>query len=142
MEPLPINARITLPAAELELRFSRSGGPGGQNVNKVETKAELRFCPGSSSVFSEAQKERIAERLASRLTKDGFLVLTASEHRERSRNEEAVRERMANLLRDALRVEKARRATKPTKGSQKRRLEGKRQRSAIKRMRGRGPGDD
>ena len=142
MDPLPIQGKLTLPPEELQLRYSRSGGPGGQNVNKVETKVELRFAIRASSVLSETQRDRLLERLEPRLTKDGVLIIASSEYRERSRNLEAARDRLANLLRSALKVDRVRRASKPTKGSQKRRLEGKRQRSDTKRMRGKGGASD
>ncbi len=138
MDPLPIQGKLVLPTDELELRFSRSGGPGGQNVNKVETKVELRFCIPTSSVLSDTQKELLNERLGSRLTNDGFLIITSSENRERGRNLEAARARMANILKDGLKVQRKRRPTKPTRGSQRRRLESKKQRSQIKRNRGKG----
>ncbi|MBL4770072.1 MAG: aminoacyl-tRNA hydrolase [Planctomycetes bacterium] len=138
MDPLPIQGKLILPLDELELRFSRSGGPGGQNVNKVETKVELRFCIPTSAVLSDAQKELLQERLQARLTKDGFLIIASSENRERARNMEAARARMSNILRDALKVQRKRKPTKPTRGSQRRRLEGKKQRSQIKRNRGKG----
>jgi len=100
---LPINARLAIPAAELSATFARSGGPGGQNVNKVESKVVLRWSPARSGVLSDAQRARLLERLASRLTGDGELVLHASSHRTRARNVEDARERLAELVRDALR---------------------------------------
>ncbi|MCP5022534.1 MAG: aminoacyl-tRNA hydrolase [bacterium] len=138
MDPLPVQGKLILPLDELELRFSRSGGPGGQNVNKVETKVELRFCIPTSSVLSDAQKELLQERLQARLTNDGFLIIASSENRERARNLEAARARMANILRDGLKVQRKRKPTKPTRGSQQRRLDAKKQRSQIKRNRGKG----
>ena len=136
MDPLRVGPRLDIPESELQLRFSRSSGPGGQNVNKVETRVELRFAPAQSSALSEAQKERIAEQLAARLTRRGELIVCADTYRERGRNLEEARLRMADILAKALQVPRKRKATKPTRGSQRRRLEAKRQRSQRKRERG------
>jgi ribosome-associated protein len=142
VEPLRVNARLTIPPDELRVAFSRSGGPGGQNVNKVETRVELRFSVRDSAVLGEARRERLLERLASRLTKEGEIVLHASTSRHRARNLEDARERLATLLAEALRQERPRKATKPTRGSQERRLKEKKQRSETKRRRQRGRGFD
>lgn len=135
MDALRVGPRLELPAAEFTLRFSRSSGPGGQNVNKVETRVELRFDVTGSATLSDAQKERIALQLASRLTRSGELIVAAEDHRERARNLEQARLRMADLLARALEVPRKRKATKPTRGSQKRRLEAKRQHGERKRER-------
>lgn len=142
MEPLRINARLTLPPKELQVAFSRSGGPGGQNVNKVETRVELRFSVRDSEVLGEVRRGRLMEKLKSRLTSSGELVLHASKSRHRARNVEDVRERLAELLRQGLHVDRARRATKPTRGSKERRLKQKKQRSDTKKQRRSRPGDD
>ncbi len=135
MDPLPVTARLTLPADELTMRAVRSGGPGGQNVNKVATAVELRFDVRQSAVLSESQRNRLLEQLAARLVGDGVLVIRATEHREQGRNLEAARARLAALLKGALAVPKARRATKPTRGSQRRRVEGKKLAGEKKRLR-------
>jgi len=130
-----VNARLVLPAEELSIAFTRSGGPGGQNVNKVATRVQLRFSIAESKVLGETRRARLTERLSSRLTREGELLITSSRHRERERNIEDARERMAEVLREALQVQKKRRATKPTRGSKKRRLDTKRQRGQVKRDR-------
>jgi ribosome-associated protein len=113
----------------------RSGGPGGQAVNKVASKVVLRFSIRGSAVLSAEEKARLASRLGSRLTHEGELVLQASEHRERSRNEEAARARLARMLAEALAPRKPRVRTRPGVGAHRRRLEAKRRRGEAKRGR-------
>ncbi|MEM9378666.1 MAG: alternative ribosome rescue aminoacyl-tRNA hydrolase ArfB [Planctomycetota bacterium] len=136
MDPLPVNDRVTIPADELEMRTSRAGGPGGQHVNKVETAVELRFDVIGSAALSDGEKERVVSALAARLV-DGSRVLIVRSRSERSqrRNLEAARDTLAELLRGALLIRKDRRATRPTRGSQRRRLEKKRARGDLKRGR-------
>jgi ribosome-associated protein len=135
-----VNARLTIPERELTLEAVRSGGPGGQNVNKVSTKVVLRFSVHDSLVLGEWRRAALLDRLATRLTKSGELVLHASRFRERHRNEEDARERLARLLEKALQTPKKRVPTRPTRGSRERRLAEKRRRSDRKRDR-REPGD-
>lgn len=124
-EPLEITPALCLPAGELRYRFSRAGGPGGQHQNKVETRASVVFALDASTVLSAEQRERIREKLATRINKLGELVVHADEHREQGRNLAAARERLAELLRRALARPRARRATKPTRSSRERRLKAK-----------------
>lgn len=128
---------LRIPAAELEERFSRSSGPGGQGVNTTDSRVELMFDPGASGAFTEIQRERVLAALGSRLVQ-GRISIVASEHRAQLRNRAAARERLAAMLRTALAPEPPRRKpTTPTRGSQARRLAAKKRRSEIKAGRGR-----
>lgn len=132
---------LRIPAAELDERFSRSSGPGGQGVNTTDSRVELLFEPGASSAFTEIQRARVLAALGDRLVQ-GRVVIVASEHRAQLRNRAAARERLAAMLRTALAPEPPkRRPTKPTRGSQARRLAAKKRRSEIKAGRGRVTGD-
>jgi len=126
---------VSIPRGEIGIEFTRSGGPGGQRVNKAETCAIVRFRPGSSSALGERQKALVRERLGSRLTLAGELVLRCTEYASRERNEEAGLARLARLLGEALRPKVPRRPTRPTRGSRERRLEGKRRDQEKKRTR-------
>jgi ribosome-associated protein len=139
--PLVLASGVRIPESELSIRYSRSGGPGGQNVNKVESKVTLRFRPESSSAFRDEDRQWLAHRLAGNLTRGGDLVLQASEHRERERNLAAARQRLAALLETALQRPRARRRTRAPASANLRRLEAKRRRSARKSARG-GLGED
>lgn len=134
-EDLVVHRRLTLPARELRWSFARSGGPGGQNVNKVETKAILRFHVAGSPTLSEDQRRRLLRALAPRLSGDGWLVIQASRSRQRARNREEARERLARLLGEGLRRRRKRVPTRPTRGSVERRLTEKRRRGDVKRRR-------
>ena len=133
---IQVDAARTIPAAELEVRATRSGGPGGQNVNRVATRVEVRFDLAQSSVFDAEEKRRIRTRLAGRVSAAGILRVVSQKHRSRSRNEEEARARLAELLRAALTVPRRRRRTKPTGSARERRLRDKKRRSARKRERG------
>jgi ribosome-associated protein len=139
--PLVLSSGARIPESELSITYSRSGGPGGQNVNKVESKVTLRFRPESSSAFREEDRQWLVHRLARSLTRGGDLLLQASEHRERERNLVAARQRLATLLETALQRPKARRRTRAPASANLRRLEAKRRRSARKSARG-GVGED
>jgi len=131
--PLPLG----IPGAELVERFSRSSGPGGQGVNTTDSRVELEFDVAASPTLSEGQRVRILAGLGDRIVQ-GRLVVVASEHRAQRRNRVAARERLADLLRDGLAPPPpARRATRPTRGSQLRRLEAKRRQALLKATRGR-----
>ncbi len=134
--PLQVTPRLTVPETELSWRFSRSGGPGGQGVNTTDSRAELSFDVARSPSLPEHLRVRALERLAGRLV-DGTVTVAASEQRSQLQNREAAAERLAQLLREAVSPPPpARRATRPSRGSKERRLEGKRQRSELKRSRG------
>ncbi len=127
--------RWVIPAHELEIEYTRSGGPGGQNVNQVETAVRLRFAPARSGAFRPEEQQRLLDKLASRLTQEGEILIKSSEHRSREQNLESARARLAALLAGALRREKTRRPTKPTRGSKVRRLTAKRAQGEKKQRR-------
>lgn len=132
-----------VPKECFHLSFSRSGGPGGQHANKVESKVDLRLdLVAAEAALGPIDVQRIRDALASRLDADGMLYVTASEHRSQFQNYQAAMERMARLLASALVRRKRRVATKPTRGSQRRRVDEKRHRGDIKRGRQSKPGAD
>ncbi len=132
---MKVTDRLDIPDSELSWRFSRSSGPGGQSVNTSDSRAELSFDVARSGALDEHLRARALERLAGRLV-DGVLTVAASEHRSQLQNREAAVLRLAQLLREATAPPPApRRPTKPTRSSKERRLEGKRQRSALKKGR-------
>lgn len=126
---------LVIPAAEIALSFVRAGGPGGQNVNKVASKAVLRFNVRDSPSLPAADRRRALARLAPRLTTAGDLILTSAIFREQARNRAAVLTRLATVLRAALRPTRRRRPTRPSAGSVERRLTAKRVRADRKRDR-------
>ena len=126
---------LTIPSSELGWRFSRSSGPGGQHVNTSDSRVELSWNVGDSAVLSDDQRLLLATRLGRRLVA-GVITVTASERRSQLRNREVALAKLAGLVADGLAPEPARRrATKPTRGSNRRRLAAKEQRSATKRQR-------
>ncbi|MFM8525185.1 MAG: alternative ribosome rescue aminoacyl-tRNA hydrolase ArfB [Cyanobacteriota bacterium] len=133
--PLPGGAAVRLPAAELRWRFSRSSGPGGQNVNTTDSRVELVFDLAATEVLPPHLKARALRRLEAQLL-DGTVVIAASEHRSQWQNRVAAQRRLMALLQEALQPPPPpRRATKPTRGSVERRLAAKQRRSAIKGQR-------
>jgi ribosome-associated protein len=132
---LHVNAAVVIPAAELQWRFSRSSGPGGQNVNKVETAVELGFDLEGTGAIGPFQKQRLLERLGSRCVA-GCLRVAVSEHRSQYQNRQLAMQRLGDLLREGLKPPpKLRKPTKPTRGAVKRRVEAKKQKSQVKQAR-------
>ena len=133
---------LTVPAADLVERFSRSSGPGGQGVNTADSRVEIELDVVAFQGFTDTQRRRVLRALDPRLVGGRLLVVAASEHRQQRRNRVAARERMADLLRAAMAPPPApRRATRPTRGSTERRLAAKRRRAETKAGRGRPPSD-
>jgi ribosome-associated protein len=132
VDDISINDQITIPAGELSIAFARSGGPGGQNVNKVETKVELRWTPADSGALSEEKRHRLLANLAPRLTTEGELVVTSTRTRDQSRNREDARQKLAGIVREALKPPKVRKKTRPPKRVAESRLADKRVRSVRK----------
>ncbi|MCU0232849.1 MAG: aminoacyl-tRNA hydrolase [Thermoanaerobaculales bacterium] len=130
-----INDELVIDDGELRFEFARSSGPGGQNVNKVETKVRLLFDLAASPSLSPAQRERVAERLGSRIGRDGVLRVTSQRHRSREANRRAAVERFASLLAEALTEAAPRVPTRVSRAKKLRRLEAKRQLSRKKAMR-------
>ena len=128
-ESIRVTRSVLLPLAEIDFRFSRSSGPGGQHANRSETRVEARFDVESSQALTPRQKRRVLARVGPTIR------AVAQDERSQWRNRELAVERVAGQLREALRVERRRRPTKPTAASRERRLEDKRRRSETKRLR-------
>jgi ribosome-associated protein len=132
-----ITPAIAIAEHELKESFLRASGPGGQNVNKLETAVQLRFAAMASPNLPDAVKQRLVALAGRRMTQDGVLIITAERHRMREANREDARQKLIALLRKAaLPPPPPRKATKPTLGSKTRRLECKTRRGAVKRLRG------
>lgn len=132
---LTITPQLSIPESELVERFVRASGPGGQNINKVSTAVELRFDIAQSPSLPEALRARLLGKRDRRLTADGVIVIDAQRFRTQDRNRQDARERLAAFIATGLSVPKSRIATKPTRASKTRRLEGKRARGDVKRGR-------
>ena len=133
---------VRVPLAEIDVQAARSGGPGGQHVNRTESKVVLRFSVANSPSVPESERALLLERLAARLTTRGDLIVHCAVHRERSRNLATGYDRMEELLRQAMVRRKQRRPSRPTKASVQRRLERKGRRSKAKQLRRRPRQDD
>lgn len=134
-DDLRVTRAIAIPADELSESFSRSAGPGGQNVNKVASKVELRWSPVRSRALGEADRAWLLERLADRITSSGDLVVRSSLTRDQARNRADARERLAELVRAALVRPRKRVKTRPGRGAVERRLKGKKRRGELKQAR-------
>jgi len=132
--PVRVSGSLTIPDSDFSEQFVRASGPGGQNVNKVATAVRLRFDVSRSSLSGDV-KERLRRLAGARLTDEDILVIEAQEQRTQGRNREAARERLADLVRRALRRPRPRRPTKPSAVAREKRLESKQKQAALKRLR-------
>ncbi len=139
---IPVTAKIAIDEREIEEQFVRSSGPGGQNVNKLSTAVQLRFDVRHSPSLPPEVRARLERLAGARLTRDGVLVIIAQRHRTQVRNRADALERLLELIRQAAVAPVKRRPTRPTKASRERRIEGKKRRSGIKRLRGGRPAFD
>nr|WP_047169945.1 alternative ribosome rescue aminoacyl-tRNA hydrolase ArfB [Sphingomonas sp. Y57] len=136
MPRIPVTAHISIDADEIEERFVRASGPGGQNLNKVSSAVELRFDVRNSPSLPGTVAAKLERLAGARLTSDGVIVIQAQEYRDQPRNREAALQRLVELIREATFVPKKRKPTKATYASKVRRLEGKAKRSGVKAGRG------
>jgi ribosome-associated protein len=135
VQDLVVTPRLTIPAGELEISFARSGGPGGQNVNKVSSKVDLRWNPTTSTALTLDDRNLLLDRLKNRLTTEGYLIVTSTATRDQIKNRDDAASKLILIVKSALHRDKPRKATKPSKGAKRRRLEDKRRNSEKKQNR-------
>jgi ribosome-associated protein len=134
--PLDISEHVAIPDGELEWKFIRSSGPGGQNVNKVSSAVQLRFLLHQNTSIPASAKHRLRRMAGQRLVDDGTLLIIARDERSQEQNRRSALERLADLIRAALIEPKIRKKTRPTRASKERRIDSKKRRSSTKRQRG------
>jgi ribosome-associated protein len=134
-EDLFVQPGVRIPAQELQVKVCRSSGPGGQHVNTSNTKVQLLWAPLTSVALSDEQRERLCQRLERRISNEGLITCSAEQHRSQRKNLELARERLAELIRKALFVQRARKATKPSRSQRAKRLKAKKERGQLKAQR-------
>lgn len=142
MDDIVINRRTTIPASLLDFTYSRSGGPGGQNVNKLNTRVQVSLDIPNCPALSDNQKRVIMRRLKNRIDKDGYLHVVCQEYRSQHANRNAAIQRLTELLAGALRPIKRRKPTKPPQSAVEKRLREKKQQSLKKQLRSTPPGEE
>ncbi|WP_068262597.1 alternative ribosome rescue aminoacyl-tRNA hydrolase ArfB [Rubripirellula obstinata] len=135
MEDLFVSARFTIPSSQLTMSAARSSGPGGQNVNKVNSKVTLRWTPSTCEKMDPAWKRRFLSRYANRINREGELVLHSEKYRDQGRNLADARKKLIDMLLDCQEAPKKRKATRPSRSSQRRRLDQKNRQSQKKQSR-------
>jgi ribosome-associated protein len=136
MVAIPVTRSISIDSDEIEESFTRSSGPGGQHVNTTDSAVQLRFDVWGSPSLPDMVKQRLTDMAGSRITKDGVLILRSEGARSQLLNREEVRERLFAMIREATFIPKKRKATKPTRASQTRRMDSKGKRGTVKSLRG------
>ena len=135
MQDIVVTPRVVIPGGELAIAFARAGGSGGQNVNKVASKVELRWNPTTTAALGDDERAWLIERLRSRLTSDGTLIVTSTATRDQGKNRDDAIDKLALIVRTAMARPRPRRPTKPSRGAKRRRLADKRHHAEIKRSR-------